>query len=77
MFQNYNININVRRYVRQKYSRTDALMERFGYKVFERTLLLLLLAGTNFSEFSDDIIIAKKSTHKILIIILIMLSILH
>ena len=27
--------------------------------------MLLLLAGTNFSEFSDDIIIAKISTRQI------------
>ena len=31
------------------------------------TLLLLLLAGTNFSEFSDDITIAKNSTRPIVL----------
>ena len=31
------------------------------------TLLLLLLAGTNCSEFSDDITIAKNSTRQIVL----------
>ena len=29
--------------------------------------MLLLLAGTNFSEFSDEIIIAKNSTRQIVL----------
>ena len=38
------------------------------FAIFLATLMLLLLAGSNFSEFSDDIIITKNSINTKLIV---------